>query len=55
MAYILARNAGEQVEYWTGSEWQTDKAAAKPFRTLQAIDRAAAKVTSDRPMYITTE
>ena len=53
-AYIIARNTESgQVEYWNGQDWSYTKAEGKTFKTLQAVDRAATKITSERMLYIT--
>lgn len=52
--YVIARNTDDgRVEYWTGAGWTFDSTAAKAYRTLQAVDKAGAKIESDRMLYTT--
>jgi hypothetical protein len=41
--YVIGRIADHGREYWTGTAWATDVAAARTYRTMQAVDKAKVK------------
>ena len=53
-AFIIARNTDTgRVQYWNGANWTYAKSEGKTFKTLQAVDRAATKIISERMLYVT--